>query len=137
VQHVTLALFARGQQVAADAGLILADTKYELGLADDGTLLIIDELHTPDSSRYWIDATYAARLTAGEEPESLDKELVRRALIAAGYGGDGEPPALHPDVWATTSTRYVEAYERITGRAFVPGSYPVEQRITEVLAHVH
>jgi phosphoribosylaminoimidazole-succinocarboxamide synthase len=137
VQRAALALFARGQQVAAAAGLILADTKYEFGLADDGTLLLIDEMHTPDSSRYWIEASYADRLDAGDEPESLDKEVVRRALLAAGYRGDGTPPTLDDDVWAATSARYIDAYERITGHDFVPGRYPVEQRITEVLAHAH
>ncbi len=89
VQRVALALFARGQEVAAAAGLILADTKYEFGLADDGTLLLIDEVHTPDSSRYWVAATYDERLAEGDEPESLDKEVVRRALLDAGYRGDG------------------------------------------------
>jgi phosphoribosylaminoimidazole-succinocarboxamide synthase len=134
VQRVALALFARGQQVAADAGLILADTKYELGLSDDGTLLLIDEVHTPDSSRYWVAATYDERLGAGDEPESLDKEVVRRALLDAGYRGDGAPPALDPEVWAATSARYVDAYERLTGTAFVRGDYPVGPRITSALA---
>ena len=85
-----LELFARGQELAAAAGLILADTKYEFGLTADGELLLIDEVHTPDSSRYWVADTYEDRLAAGEEPESLDKEVVRRALIDAGYDGDGD-----------------------------------------------
>ena len=122
-------MFARGQQLAAGAGLILADTKYEFGLSDDGTLLLIDEVHTPDSSRYWVADTYDERLGAGDEPESLDKEVVRRALLDAGYRGDGPPPALDPDVWAATSARYVDAYERLTGTTFVKGSYPVGPRI--------
>ena len=134
VQRVALAVFARGQQLAARAGLILADTKYELGLADDGTLLLIDEVHTPDSSRYWVAATYDERLAAGDEPESLDKEVVRRALLDAGYRGDGPPPVLDPEVWAATSDRYIDAYERLTGTAFVKGEYPVGPRIEEALA---
>ena len=133
VQRVALALFARGQQVAGDAGLILADTKYELGLSDDGTLLLIDEVHTPDSSRYWVAATYDERLGAGDEPESLDKEVVRRALLDAGYRGDGPPPALDPEVWSATSARYVDAYERLTGTPFVKGSYPVGPRIASAV----
>ncbi|MCU1500719.1 MAG: purC [Ilumatobacteraceae bacterium] len=137
VQRVALALFARGQQVAGAAGLILADTKYEFGLTDDGTLLVIDEMHTPDSSRYWIADSYATRVADGAEPESLDKEIVRRALLAAGYRGDGEPPALGEAVWAETSARYIDAYERLTGRLFVRGRYPVAERITEVLDHAH
>lgn len=133
VQRVALAVFARGERVAAGAGLLLADTKYEFGLAADGTLLLIDEMHTPDSSRYWVAATYDERLAEGAEPESLDKEVVRRALLDAGYRGDGPPPVLADEVWAATSARYVETYERLTGTAFVPGEYPVGPRITEAL----
>ena len=136
VVETALLLFRRGQQVAADAGLVLADTKYEFGTAADGTLLLIDEVHTPDSSRYWVAATYEERLAAGEEPESLDKEVVRRALLDAGYQGDGEPPALDPSVWLAASQRYIDAFERLTGTAFVPGTYPVQPRIEEALRHV-
>jgi phosphoribosylaminoimidazole-succinocarboxamide synthase len=136
VVEAALQLFRRGQQKAAAAGLILADTKYEFGTAPDGSLLLIDELHTPDSSRYWVAESYEQRLAAGEEPESLDKEVVRRALIDAGYSGDGQPPALPPEVWAATSRRYVDAYERVTANTFEPGAYPVEPRILENLSHV-
>jgi phosphoribosylaminoimidazole-succinocarboxamide synthase len=129
VTSVALELFRRGQQVAAAAGLILVDTKYEFGVADDGELLLIDEVHTPDSSRYWVAATYAQRLAAGEEPESLDKEVVRRAFIDAGYSGDGEPPTVPVDVWTATSTRYIDAYQRLTGLPFEPGATPVDARI--------
>ena len=79
VQDVALSLYERGAKVAASAGLILADTKYEFGLSRSGDLLLIDEVHTPDSSRYWVAASYEERLAAGGEPESLDKEIVRRA----------------------------------------------------------
>jgi phosphoribosylaminoimidazole-succinocarboxamide synthase len=122
-------VFGRGRQVAADAGLILVDTKYEFGLTADGELLLIDELHTPDSSRYWVAATYEQRLAAGEEPESLDKELVRRAFIDAGYSGDGDPPTVPADVWTATSARYVDAYERLTGLVFEPAPTPAGARI--------
>jgi phosphoribosylaminoimidazole-succinocarboxamide synthase len=135
-QHVTdvaLEVFRRGQEVAAAAGLILADTKYEFGLAADGELLLIDELHTPDSSRFWVAATYEERLAAGEEPESLDKEVVRRALADAGFTGDGDVPDLPDDVWSATSSRYIDAYERLTGSSFEPGDYPVAARITACL----
>lgn len=134
--EAALQLFARGQEVAARAGLILADTKYEFGLDDDGALMQIDEMHTPDSSRYWVASSYDERLAAGEEPESLDKEVVRRALLATGYRGDGAPPALPAEVWAQTSARYIDAYERITGTTFQPGAYPVGPRILEHLQHV-
>ena len=132
--EAALQLFRRGQQVAAEAGLILADTKYEFGIDEHGSLLLIDEMHTPDSSRYWVAHSYHQRLTAGEEPESLDKEVVRRALLATGYRGDGEPPALPDEVWQQTSARYIDAYERLTGTPFQPGAYPVGPRILE---HLH
>lgn len=133
VCSAALALFQRGQQVAAGAGLILADTKYEFGQDVDGRLLLIDEVHTPDSSRYWVAATFDERRGAGEEPESLDKEPVRRALSDAGYRGDGEPPTMPRSVWTDTCHRYVEAYERLTGTNFEPGAYPVEARLTQHL----
>ena len=132
--EAALQLFRRGQQVAAEAGLILADTKYEFGIDEHGSLLLIDEMHTPDSSRYWVADSYHQRLTAGEEPESLDKEVVRRALLATGYRGDGEPPVLPDEVWQQTSARYIDAYERLTGTPFQPGAYPVGPRILE---HLH
>ncbi len=136
VHDAALRLFERGQQVAAKAGLILADTKYEFGLDDDGHVLLVDEMHTPDSSRYWIADTYAARLAAGDEPQSLDKEIVRQALIDAGYAGDGDPPTLPAAMWAATSARYIDAYERLTSSPFEPAAYPAEPRILEALAHV-
>ena len=132
--EAALRLFQRGQQVAAGAGLILADTKYEFGLDDDGQLMLIDEMHTPDSSRYWVADTYETRLSAGDEPESLDKEVVRRALLATGYRGEGAPPTLPDDVWEKTSARYIDAFERVTGTTFQPGAYPVGPRILE---HMH
>lgn len=129
VQAAALAVFDRGRQVAAAAGMILADTKYEFGLAPDGALLLIDEVHTPDSSRFWLADSYEERLRAGDEPESLDKEVIRRALADAGYTGDGPPPTLDPVVWDATTARYIAAYERITGRRFEPGEYPVAPRL--------
>ena len=134
VSDAALALFERGQRLAATAGLILADTKYEFGLDPSGALRLIDELHTPDSSRYWVAASYEQRLAAGEEPESLDKEVVRRAYRDAGYAGQGPPPRLADDVWAATTARYVDAFQRLTGAAFEPGSYPVAERISRWLA---
>ncbi len=136
VLEAALLLFRRGQQKAAEAGLILADTKYEFGTAADGGLLLIDEMHTPDSSRYWVADSYEERLAAGDEPESLDKEVVRRALLAAGYRGDGAPPVLPAEVWSETTRRYIQAYERLTGTPFEPGAYPVAPRIQEAISHV-
>ena len=122
-------IFARGQAVAESAGLILADTKFEFGTDADDRLVLIDEVLTPDSSRYWVADTYEAQIDAGQEPESLDKEVVRRALIDAGYAGDGAPPALADEVWEATSSRYIDAFERITATPFRPGAYPVAERL--------
>ncbi len=134
VQDAALAIFARGQQLAGEAGLILADTKYEFGIGPDGRLLLIDEVHTPDSSRFWVQGSYDARLAADEEPESLDKEVIRRALADAGYTGDGTPPDLGPGIWGATTDRYITAYETITGQTFVPGAYPVQERLSANVA---
>jgi len=133
VQAAALALFAFGQQTADAAGLILADTKYEFGVDATGRLLLIDEMHTPDSSRFWERSSYEARLATGDDPESLDKEPIRRALTRIGYTGDGPPPDLGPEVVAETTRRYVTAYERITGATFVPAAYPVAPRIEAAL----
>jgi phosphoribosylaminoimidazole-succinocarboxamide synthase len=134
ITTIALELFRRGQEVAARAGLILVDTKYEFGRTDDGELLLIDELHTPDSSRYWVAATYEERVAAGEEPESLDKEIIRRAYADAGYTGDGEPPPVPAEVWTATSARYIDAYERLTGLRFEPGATPAAARIAACVA---
>jgi phosphoribosylaminoimidazole-succinocarboxamide synthase len=129
VCSVARALFARGEAVGERAGLVLADTKYEMGVDHDGVLYLADEVHTPDSSRWWIASTIEERLSTGRAPESLDKEPVRRALADAGFRGDGPLPQLPHEVWEETSGRYVEAYVRLTGSAFVPGEYPVPPRL--------
>ncbi len=106
ITTAALALFEHGHGRADAAGLILADTKYEFGLSvETGELLLIDEVHTPDSSRYWIAESYDERLARGDEPESLDKENVRRALKAMDYRGDGPPPPLPADVIESTTAR--------------------------------
>jgi phosphoribosylaminoimidazole-succinocarboxamide synthase len=129
VQSVAVALFNRGVETAAKAGIVLADTKYEFGLSPTGELLLIDEVHTPDSSRFWVAEGLEARLAAGHEPESFDKEVVRQALDAVGFRGDGPVPDMPPAIWEQTSKRYIECYERLTGRTFVPGVYPVAPRL--------
>jgi phosphoribosylaminoimidazole-succinocarboxamide synthase len=133
VQDAALALFDHGQDVARRAGLLLADTKYEFGLASDGSVMLIDEMHTPDSSRFWELSTYEERMERGDEPESLDKEPVRLALNAAGYDGHGEPPAMSDVTVFETTKRYIAAFTRLTGRSFVPGTYPVQQRLEKNL----
>ena len=136
VTAAALEVFRLGQEIAGGAGLILADTKYEFGVDGEGNVLLIDEVHTPDSSRYWVADTYEDRIAHDEEPESLDKEPLRIALTQAGYGGDGEPPALADDAIATVSARYIDAFERITGRQFQPAAYPVDERITASLDRI-
>lgn len=134
VCDAALRVFAFGQRTAAAAGLVLADTKYEFGLSvETGEVLLIDEVHTPDSSRFWMADSYDERVAAGDEPESLDKEFVRRALIELGYRGEGPPPTLPADVVAATSDRYVAAYQRITGLGFVPGTQPADRRIADAV----
>ena len=127
-------LFAFGQARAAERGLILADTKYEMGILPDGTVIVIDEIHTPDSSRYWYADDYEARLERGEEPRSLDKEYVRRWLAEeAHYAGDGPPPALPDDVRIEAARRYIKSFELVTGRAFEPDLRPPVARIAAAL----
>ncbi len=131
IATAALALFARGQQVARQAGLLLVDTKYEFGL-HDGEPMLIDEIHTPDSSRYWLADSYAAN---PQHPEHLDKEWLRQWYVAQGYRGDGEPPALPTDVAATLAARYITAYERLTGEPFVPAPYPAPARIAAAVTY--
>ena len=133
VQSAALAIFRRGQEVAQKAGLILVDTKYELGRAPDGRVLLIDEVHTPDSSRFWKADTYAQRFAAGEEPENFDKEFVRLEYSKHGYRGDGTPPVMPDDLWVAASQRYITIYEMLTGQTFVPAAYPAEPRIVKNL----
>lgn len=124
IEAVALAVFARGQAVAQAAGLILVDTKYEFGLVN-GRLTLIDEVHTPDSSRYWIADTF----DASGEPANFDKEFLRKWFAAQGYRGDGEAPQMPADFVAQVAARYIAAYEKLTGRVFVPGEMPANARI--------
>ncbi len=133
VQAAALEIFRRGTERAQAAGLLLVDTKYEFGVIDD-QLVLIDEIHTPDSSRYWLAESYEADHAAGREPEGLDKEYVRRWLKSVGYGGHGAPPPLPDEVVAELATRYISAYERLTGLTFVPGELPAGPRIQAACA---
>ncbi|MBI5304775.1 MAG: phosphoribosylaminoimidazolesuccinocarboxamide synthase [Chloroflexi bacterium] len=133
VQAAALAIFKRGQQIAQRAGLILVDTKYEFGRAPDGQVMLIDEAHTPDSSRFWKADSYAESFARGGEPENFDKEFVRLAYAEKNYRGDGAPPAMPDDLWIAASQRYIQIYEMLTGQTFAPGAYPVEPRLVENL----
>lgn len=118
-------LFAFGQKKAAERGLILVDTKYEIGVSPEGEMMLIDEIHTPDSSRYWFAEDYEERLANGQEPRSLDKEFVRRWMAEThNYRGEGPPPEMTDEVRVEASKRYIEIYELVTGKEFVPDSSP-------------
>ena len=114
------ALFARGQKLAAERGLILVDTKYEFGTAPDGTIVLADEIHTPDSSRYWRAASYAERFERGDRPESFDKDFVRNWVVARCDPYKDPIPEIPADVILATAAVYVEAFETITGQTFTP-----------------
>src|SRR5678815_4506603 len=123
--ELAAALFAAGQRHATSRGLILADTKYEIGIdrsrPEGDQLVLIDEIHTPDSSRYWHADDYEARLARGEEPRSLDKEYVRRLLAGeAKWNGDGPPPEMPAEVRVEAARRYIASFEVVTGTTFVP-----------------
>jgi phosphoribosylaminoimidazole-succinocarboxamide synthase len=127
---MAMKLFAAGQAICAQRGLILVDTKYEFGKTKDGRVLVIDEIHTPDSSRFWEEASYSGRFAAGEDPEPLDKDFVRRYYTQLGYRGDGPPPLIPDDVRVGAAKRYIEAYERITGTSFAANTEEPLRRIS-------
>lgn len=116
VQAETLALkmFSHGQKIAEEKGLILVDTKYEMGLDENGQVMIVDEIHTPDSSRYWIRETYEERMNAGKEPDSLDKEFVRNMIVEAGYDVDS---ADDPSKYMTDELRIAAARKYLNLRS--------------------
>ncbi|QDL93789.1 phosphoribosylaminoimidazolesuccinocarboxamide synthase [Paroceanicella profunda] len=120
VSAYALALFARGQARAAERGLILADTKYEFGTDAEGRIVLADEIHTPDSSRYWIAASYEAAFESGNRPESFDKDVVRAWVTARCDPYRDTVPEIPVDVIEHTSKVYIDAFEAITGMPFVP-----------------
>lgn len=134
VTEAAFGLFATGQKVAGQNGLVLVDTKYEMGLVD-GKLTLIDEIHTPDSSRYWESEGLAARLGQGQEPVMLDKENLRQWLITErGFQGHGPLPEIPDEVRLKMARIYTRAYERVTGQTFEPEVGDVTARLTKNLA---
>jgi len=129
LERAALKLFAFGQARAAERGMILVDTKYEIGRTPDGRIVLIDEIHTPDSSRYWYADSYDGAMSRGEDPKSLDKEFVRRWLVEQGFSGDGVPPALPDEIRMEAARRYIETYETLTGNAFEPDVAPPIPRL--------
>jgi phosphoribosylaminoimidazole-succinocarboxamide synthase len=125
-----LELFAFGQKVAAQRGLILVDTKYEFGMADSGEILLIDEIHTPDSSRYWIADSYAARVAAGREPDMIDKEFFRLWFRErCDPYKDSVLPVPPDELIAELASRYIQLFEAITGTEFEPDLRPLEATV--------
>ncbi|MFA4995493.1 MAG: phosphoribosylaminoimidazolesuccinocarboxamide synthase [Bdellovibrionales bacterium] len=134
-----LALFARGQEIAKKRGLILADTKYEFGLLPDGTVVLGDEIHTPDSSRYWIAETYQKRIDSGEAPETLDKDVVRRWLTDHCDPYKDEIPPIPDATRLATAETYVSVYEKMTGQKFAfpdASQNPVERIKSAVMNYL-
>lgn len=131
VSDYALALFAKGREMARERGLILVDTKYEFGIDESGKIMIADEIHTPDSSRYWFLESYRQRFEAGERPESFDKDFIRTWVVARCDPYKDEIPEIPQDVVLETSRVYIDAFERITGQAFAlpPKDVPVLERV--------
>lgn len=130
MEKLSLELFDMGTAICKKAGLILVDTKYEFGLYK-GKLMLIDEIHTPDSSRFWIADTYEKRFKKGDEPENFDKEFLRLWYAKRGYTGQGTPPKMSDELLVQLSKRYIAVYEKITGKRFDLFSYPIEKRIND------
>ncbi len=136
LKNCALNLFERGTQMAAERGLLLVDTKYEFGVAPDGSFIVIDEIHTPDSSRYYYSDTYRELLDANEPQRQLSKEFVREWLMEHGFEGkEGQPlPDLSDEFRVQVATRYIELFESITGQSFLPDTHPdPEARCREAL----
>jgi phosphoribosylaminoimidazole-succinocarboxamide synthase len=136
VSDYALALFAKGRAMARERGLILVDTKYEFGIDESGTIMIADEINTPDSSRYWFLESYQQRFEAGERPESFDKDFVRTWVVARCDPYKDEIPEIPQDVVLETARVYIDAFERITGQAFAlpDPNVPVLARVRGNLA---
>lgn len=137
IENYTKAIFRRGQEIAAKMGLILVDTKYEFGKLD-GKIYLMDEVHTPDSSRYYYADGYEERLAKGEKQKQLSKEFVREWLMANGFQGqEGQSvPEMTPEVVAGITDRYIELYEKITGTPFERAEYSAESMERNVAAYL-
>lgn len=133
---LSLALFARGSQIAGRHGLILVDTKYEFGLDAEGRITLADEIHTPDSSRYWVADSYPGRHHRGDEPESLDKEFLRLWIAARCDPYHESIPAIPDDTLVEFSRKYIALFEMVTGRSFTapPANETVKERIRRNLS---
>lgn len=125
IQEKALAIFKQGQEIAQRGGLILVDTKYEFGLID-GTVTLIDEVHTPDSSRYWTQTSYDAGT-----PQNFSKEFLREWFKAQGYKGEGQPPTMPDEFVVDVAQVYITTFEKLTSSTFQPGQQPATKRIIQ------
>jgi phosphoribosylaminoimidazole-succinocarboxamide synthase len=132
MEKAALELFDFGSKLCKKRGLILVDTKYEFGLYD-GKLMLMDEVHTPDSSRFWKADTYLARIKKGLEPENFDKEFLRLWYANKGYTGDGTPPKMAKELIVDLAQRYIKIYEMLSGKKFKAFKYPAEKRIEKAV----
>lgn len=135
MEEVSYALFDFGSTLCRDRGIVLVDTKYEFGLYK-GKLMLIDEIHTPDSSRFWKADTYEERFEQGQEPENFDKEFLRLWYAKRGYRGDGSPPPMPEDLAIQLAERYIKIFEMLTGKKFKMFKYPIDERIKKNLKNV-
>ena len=135
VEKAAFALFARGTELAAERGLILVDTKYEFGISE-GRPVLVDEIHTPDSSRYWYADSYEDLFEKGEKQRKIDKEYLRQWLMEQGFMGDGEQPQIPDSIRTDVAEKYITAYETITGGRFAPDSGTPEEETEKILAVV-
>lgn len=119
IKEASLKLYNRGREICAKQGIILVDTKYEFGIADEGEIMLIDEIHTPDSSRFWFENSYQELFKKGLEQKKIDKEYVREWLASQNFRGEGVVPSIPDEVRIETARRYIEAFELITGREFL------------------
>ena len=133
MEEISLKLFDLGSKWCKKHGLILVDTKYEFGMYK-GKLVLYDEVHTPDSSRFWLEKSYLSRIKKGLEPENFDKEFLRLYYIdKLGYKGTGKPPTIPEELAVDLAKRYIAVYEKISGKKFKEFEYPIEQRIRAAL----
>ena len=131
-EEYALQLFNEGKKWADKQGLILVDTKYEFGLVDE-ELIVIDEIHTPDSSRFWVKSEYEERFNKGESQKMLDKENIRQWLIDQGFSGEGTPPKLSDEIRISLAEHYIELYKTLLGKEFIPEIGDVEERVVNNL----
>ena len=134
IRDLSIAIYKAAAEIALAKGMIIADTKFEFGLAPDGTLVLMDEVLTPDSSRYWYTDSYESHFSKGIPQRALDKEYLRSWLLERKWSGNGEPPAIPDEVFAELSWRYVQAFQDLGGADFESISAGFESEAREILS---